>query len=109
MDRPYEFITLQTLAKEELREDPETGEMYPEQIIIAEDKKLRKTIDLFDINSFEELTNDKGSIYAKRCLLSVKGEQMLVAKSYEDVNQLIRELDVSSNKIKGFGRDTKEA
>jgi len=82
--------------------------MYMEQIIIAQDKKLKKTIDLFDINSYEELTNDTGAIYAKRCLLEVRGEAVLVAMSYKDVNELVRNLNID-NKIKGFGRDSKKA
>ena len=92
MDAPFEFITLQTLAKEEVREDPETGEEYMEQIIIAKDKKLRKTVSLFDINSFEEVTDDTGSIYAKRCLIYVSNEPILVAKSYKSVDKLLKDI-----------------
>lgn len=107
MDSPHEFITLQTLAKEEPREDPETGEMYMEQIIIAEDKKLRRMIDLFDISSYEELTNNNGSIYAKRCVIYVQGEQLLVASSYNDITELLSSINGNNKKV-GFGRDKKK-
>lgn len=93
---------------EEARVDDETGEQYIEQIIIAENKKLRKTIDLFDITSYEEFVNDKGVIYGKRCALLVGGDPIIVTKSYEEVKDLIASLGVN-DKVAGFGRDTKEA
>jgi len=106
MDRPYEFQTIQTLMGEEVRIDEETGEQYVEQIIIAQDKKLRKTIDLFNVSSYEEFTNDKGAVYSKRCMIEVNGEPVVVAKSYEDIKKIISELNVNSKKSVGFGRSS---
>ena len=108
MINSYEFQTVQTLMSEEVRINEETGEEYVEQIIIEEDKKLRKTISLNDISSFEELTNDKGVIYAKRCLLKVSGEPVVVTKSYKDIKSIIGSVEAPNNTI-GFGRDSEEA
>ena len=104
----YEFQTIQTLMGEEVRTDEETGEEYIEQIVVAKDKKLRTTIDLLDIDGFEEFTNDKGAIYAKRCVLNVKGNGIVVTKSYDDIREILKDLNSKDSSI-GFGRDKKEA
>jgi len=107
MDRPHEFIQLQTLVKEEVRIDPETGEEYSEEIMIAENKKLRITLDLFDINSFEEYTNNDGTVYGKRSVISVAGENKIVATSYDDMKKLLEDLN-GNEKVIGFGRIQEE-
>ena len=104
MYKAHEFQTISTLMAEEERIDEETGEAYMEQIVIAENKKLRKTIDLFNIDSYEEYTKDKGSVYGKRTLLTVSGEPMVVAGSYDDIKALIEGLGVNGKKA-GFGTD----
>ena len=108
MTRPFEFTQFQTLMKEEVRKDPETGEEYIEEVIIAENKKLRITLDLYDVSSYEEYTNNDGTIYGKRCLITVGNEHKIVAISYDDMKELMNSLNDNGKTI-GFGGDNKEA
>ena len=89
MVRPHEFITLQTLVGEEERIDPETNEPYVENIIIAEDKKLKSIIDLDSIEKVDEYTNDKGNIYSKRTMIISNGMQVVVLSPYSEVKELV--------------------
>jgi len=101
MKRPHEFITVQTVGKEEVRVDPETGEDYMEEIILAKDKKMKITFDLEDITSFQEYTNDDAIIYGKRCLVTTSGERIVLLISYNDLNELI---DNKPKHTTGFGK-----
>ena len=105
MLNPYEFVTVQTVAKEEVRTDPETDETYTEQVIVAEDKKLKLLIDLNDIEDVSETINRDAIIYAKRTSISYRGVQAVVLMSYSDVKKLL----VKTHKHAGFGNgDTEE-
>jgi len=88
MRRPYELITIQTIVGEEVREDPESGESYVEEVVIAKDKKTKLLLDLDDIQSVEEHIDESGKIYSKRCVVIANGQMRVVAKSYKEMKDL---------------------
>lgn len=90
MINPIEVIQLKTVVDYEERTDPETNEVYQEEVIIEKDKKIKTIIDLDTYSLLEEHIDENGVIYKNRSvLMDVSGKAILVAKSYDELKDLL--------------------
>ncbi len=90
MLNPFKCVQFQTLVDVEIRED-EDGNKYEEEVILAQDKRIKCIIDFDDIVEINEVTNDKGVIYKKRVLISTGGGSKIINKSYDEMEKLLFE------------------
>jgi hypothetical protein len=90
MNNPLEVIQLKTVVDYEERIDPETNEVYQEEIIIEKDKRIKTIIDLDEYSVLEEHIDEHGVIYKGRVVLKDRGgNPILIAKSYDEIKDLL--------------------
>ncbi len=71
------------------------------QILIKKNVVKRKSINLNDIKSIEEISNDKGKVMKSMCIVEYEGKSIVVKHKYTDLHNLIRRTESASKPI-GF-------
>jgi hypothetical protein len=90
MIKPFEYVSYVTIVDQEVRIDPESKQEYVEDIVIAEDKKVKCISDVNDILRVEEYVDEKGKTYRNRSVVFFNGtDPKVIGKSYNDIKEMI--------------------
>lgn len=84
------FKTLNDVYKEKLIDN----EIH--EVLLKKDLVIRRHIDINDIASVSELSNDKGIVYKSRCVIATKdGNVYCVKHKFEEVIKLKQPIKVN--------------